>query len=187
MGSASGPARSTARPGRSTCRWTAAASRSASSAPGQGCDQRRSAARHGARLPAGRGHGQPVRRRAAGRVSPELPETDRKLLAVEYADFAESIRGEHPPEVDIDQGTRSVALSYALLESGVLGRPRHRRGGAGRAESMATEQSIQRRDGAGLGRLISGSFVPVFALRAKNRHKDGNYHEVFSHGEKRLQ
>ncbi len=52
-----------------------------------------------------------------------FPETDRKLIAIEYADFAEAIRGEHPPEVDIDQGTRSVALSYALLESGLLGRP----------------------------------------------------------------
>jgi predicted dehydrogenase len=50
-------------------------------------------------------------------------ETDRKLIAVEYADFAGAIRGEHPPEVDAAQGTRSVALSYALLESGVAGRP----------------------------------------------------------------
>jgi predicted dehydrogenase len=50
-------------------------------------------------------------------------ETDRKLLAVEYADFAEAIRGEHPPEVDAEQGARSVAVSYALLESGAAGRP----------------------------------------------------------------
>jgi predicted dehydrogenase len=50
-------------------------------------------------------------------------ETDRKLLAVEYADFAGAIRGEHPPEVDAEQGARSVAISYALLESGVAGRP----------------------------------------------------------------
>jgi predicted dehydrogenase len=50
-------------------------------------------------------------------------ETDRKLLAVEYADFAGAILGEHPPEVDAEQGTRSVAVSYALLESGVSGRP----------------------------------------------------------------
>ena len=50
-------------------------------------------------------------------------ETDRKLLAVEYADFAGAIRGEHPAEVDPEQGARSVAISYALLESGVAGRP----------------------------------------------------------------
>ena len=50
-------------------------------------------------------------------------ETDRKLLAVEYADFAGAIRGQHPPEVDAAQGARSVALAYALLESGALGRP----------------------------------------------------------------
>jgi predicted dehydrogenase len=50
-------------------------------------------------------------------------ETDRKLIAVEYADFAGSIRGEHAPEVDAVQGARSVAVAYALLESGALGRP----------------------------------------------------------------
>jgi predicted dehydrogenase len=52
-----------------------------------------------------------------------FPETDRKLLAVEYADFADAIRGQRPPEVDAEQGARSVGISYALLESGVLGRP----------------------------------------------------------------
>jgi predicted dehydrogenase len=50
-------------------------------------------------------------------------ETDRKLLAVEYADFAGAIRTEHPPEVDAEQGARSVAVSYALLESSAIGRP----------------------------------------------------------------
>lgn len=50
-------------------------------------------------------------------------ETDRKLLAVEYGEFAEAIRGEHPAEVDAIQGTRSVAIAYALLESNALGRP----------------------------------------------------------------
>lgn len=50
-------------------------------------------------------------------------ETDRKLLAIEYADFAGAIRGEHAVEVDAEQGTRSVAAAYALLESGALGRP----------------------------------------------------------------
>src|SRR5690606_15456622 len=49
-------------------------------------------------------------------------QTDRKLIAVEYDDFAGAILGEHPVEVDATQGTRSVAISYAMLESGVLGR-----------------------------------------------------------------
>jgi predicted dehydrogenase len=49
-------------------------------------------------------------------------QTDRKLIAVEYADFAGAILGEHPIEVDADQGTRSVALSYAMMESSAIGR-----------------------------------------------------------------
>jgi predicted dehydrogenase len=48
---------------------------------------------------------------------------DRKLIAVEYDDFAGAILGEHAIDVDLDQGTRSVALSYGILESGVSGRP----------------------------------------------------------------
>jgi predicted dehydrogenase len=48
--------------------------------------------------------------------------TDRKLLAVEYADLAAAILGEHPAEVDITQGTRSVGVSYAILEAGLAGR-----------------------------------------------------------------
>ncbi|MFN2202431.1 MAG: hypothetical protein ACK2UO_14610, partial [Caldilineaceae bacterium] len=47
--------------------------------------------------------------------------TDRKLIAVEYADFARGILGEAPVEVDLAQGARSVAVSYALLESGHAG------------------------------------------------------------------
>lgn len=55
----------------------------------------------------------------------DLPfeQTDRKLLAVEYADFGGAILGEHPIEVDITQGTRSVAVSYGIIESGIAGRP----------------------------------------------------------------
>ena len=49
-------------------------------------------------------------------------ETDRKLIAVEYADLAGAILGEHPVEVDASQGGRSVAVSYAMLESGQAGR-----------------------------------------------------------------
>lgn len=49
--------------------------------------------------------------------------TDRKLIAVEYDDWAGAILGEHPVDVDLEQGTRSVAISYAMLESGAAGRP----------------------------------------------------------------
>jgi predicted dehydrogenase len=49
-------------------------------------------------------------------------ETDRKLLAVEYADLAAAILGEHPAEVDIVLGARSVGVSYGILESGLAGR-----------------------------------------------------------------
>jgi hypothetical protein len=50
-------------------------------------------------------------------------EIDRKIIAIEYADFAGAITGQRPVEVDIVHGTRSVAVSYAILESGVAGRP----------------------------------------------------------------
>ena len=50
-------------------------------------------------------------------------ETDRKLLAIEFADFAAAIAGEHPAEVDAGLGARSVAVAYAMLESGALGQP----------------------------------------------------------------
>jgi predicted dehydrogenase len=55
----------------------------------------------------------------------ELPfeQIDRKLIAVEYDDFAGAILGEHPIDVDLEQGSRSVAVSYAILESGVSGQP----------------------------------------------------------------
>ena len=48
--------------------------------------------------------------------------TDRKLIAVEYDDFGRAILGERPVEVDLYQGTRSVAVSYSMLESNVAGR-----------------------------------------------------------------
>ena len=53
----------------------------------------------------------------------DLPfeQTDRKLIAVEYADFGLGIQGKRPVEVDLAQGTRSVAISYALMESGFAG------------------------------------------------------------------
>ena len=51
-----------------------------------------------------------------------FPETDRKIIAIEYGDFAQAIAGEHQVEVDAAQGTRSVAVSYGILESGEIGR-----------------------------------------------------------------
>lgn len=53
----------------------------------------------------------------------DLPfeQTDRKLIAVEYADFGKGILGERPVEVDLAQGSRSVAVSYAMMESGFAG------------------------------------------------------------------
>jgi predicted dehydrogenase len=52
-----------------------------------------------------------------------FPETDRKLLAVEYADFADSILRGRPPEVDPIRAAHAVGLTYAMLESSQLGRP----------------------------------------------------------------
>lgn len=54
----------------------------------------------------------------------QLPfaEIDRKLIAVEYAEFGEAILHNQAPEVGAEMGARAVALSYALLESQVAGR-----------------------------------------------------------------
>jgi predicted dehydrogenase len=49
--------------------------------------------------------------------------TDRKLVGVEYAEFAECVRTGKRPEVDSAAGKRAVALVYALFESQVAGRP----------------------------------------------------------------
>lgn len=54
-----------------------------------------------------------------------FPETDAKIIAIEYGDFAEAIAGNRPIEVDAYQGTRSVAISYAMLESGATGKIVH--------------------------------------------------------------
>ncbi len=51
-----------------------------------------------------------------------FPAVDRKLLAVEYAEFAGAIQGRHGIEVDAVQGTRALAVIYALLESAAAGR-----------------------------------------------------------------
>jgi len=51
-----------------------------------------------------------------------FPETDRKLLAVEYADFGKAITEGRPTDVKHKDAMRSVALPYAMLESSKLGR-----------------------------------------------------------------
>jgi predicted dehydrogenase len=52
-----------------------------------------------------------------------FPETDAKIIAIEYGEFAQAIAEGRAVEVGADQGTRSVAVSYAILESGELGHP----------------------------------------------------------------
>ena len=47
-----------------------------------------------------------------------FPETDAKIIAIEYGEFAQAISEGRAVEVGADQGTRSVAVSYAILESG---------------------------------------------------------------------
>ncbi len=49
-------------------------------------------------------------------------EIDRKLIAVEYGEFGDAIATGQAVEVDAAQGTRSVAVSYAMLESSLAGR-----------------------------------------------------------------
>ena len=51
-----------------------------------------------------------------------FPETDRKLIAAEYGELGRAIEGGGSIEVDAAQGARSVALSYAMLESNLAGR-----------------------------------------------------------------
>jgi predicted dehydrogenase len=49
--------------------------------------------------------------------------TDRKIVALEYHEFAECIRTGKQPEIDGAVARRAVALVYALFESGAAGRP----------------------------------------------------------------
>jgi len=49
--------------------------------------------------------------------------TDRKIVALEYHEFAECIRRGAKPEVDGATARRAAALVYALFESAVAGRP----------------------------------------------------------------
>ena len=58
-----------------------------------------------------------------GRYDHPFAVTDAKLLAVEYAELADAIRGGPAPEIGVEQGTRAVASYYALLESAASGAP----------------------------------------------------------------
>ena len=51
-----------------------------------------------------------------------FPITDRKLIAAEYGELGLAIEDGGSIEVDAAQGARSVALTYAMLESAVAGR-----------------------------------------------------------------
>jgi predicted dehydrogenase len=53
----------------------------------------------------------------------DFPATDRKLIALEYAELADCVRSGTPPEVDGAVGKWAVALVYALFESQVANRP----------------------------------------------------------------
>ncbi|CAN5814945.1 N/A [soil metagenome] len=52
-----------------------------------------------------------------------FPSTDRKLIALEYAELAGCIRTGAVPEVDGEVARRAVALVYALFESQIANRP----------------------------------------------------------------
>jgi predicted dehydrogenase len=50
-------------------------------------------------------------------------ETDARIMALEYGEFAECIQRSTPPEVTGEVGRHAVAIVYALHESALLGRP----------------------------------------------------------------
>ena len=50
-------------------------------------------------------------------------QTDARNIAIELEDFARSILDRRPPEVTGQIGLNAVALVYAVLESGLAGRP----------------------------------------------------------------
>ena len=52
-----------------------------------------------------------------------FPEADRKLLAIEYYEFARCVMSGAAPEVSGEVGRRALGICYAGLESGVLDRP----------------------------------------------------------------
>ena len=53
----------------------------------------------------------------------EWPQIDRKTIAVELQDFLQAVESGGTPEVGAEMGMKALALSYAMLESGLLGAP----------------------------------------------------------------
>jgi len=51
----------------------------------------------------------------------DFAEADRKLIALEYEDFATAVRTGKPPEVGAREGMEALALAYAILEAGERG------------------------------------------------------------------
>lgn len=48
----------------------------------------------------------------------DFRETDRKIVAIEYADFATAIASGNRPEVGSEEGMAALALAYGVMESG---------------------------------------------------------------------
>ena len=55
--------------------------------------------------------------------SMDFPTIDRKLIAIELQDFGDAILSNKDPEVTGEIGLNAAALSYAILESGFIGKP----------------------------------------------------------------
>ncbi|MDA0232208.1 MAG: Gfo/Idh/MocA family oxidoreductase [Chloroflexi bacterium] len=53
----------------------------------------------------------------------EFRETDRKIVAIEYADFARAVATGTQPEVGPQEGMAALALAYGVMESGEAGVP----------------------------------------------------------------
>ena len=62
-------------------------------------------------------------RRRMASYDNEFPETDRKLIAIEYQDLAQAIETGNPPEVDAVTAMKTMAVQYGVLESGLTGQP----------------------------------------------------------------
>ena len=61
--------------------------------------------------------------RRLSRYDMPFEQIDRILIAIELQDFADAILNDREPEVSGEAGLRAVALCYAILESGYLGKP----------------------------------------------------------------
>jgi len=50
-----------------------------------------------------------------------FPLIDHKLVAIELGDFADAVRRHRAPEVDAAEGTRNIALVWAVCEASLAG------------------------------------------------------------------